>query len=65
MGKCKIAPPVIIFDRDMLQQQIVANIQTIKSLFKNCKKEFVDISIFHDFTFNGGMLLKHEGIIER
>ena len=35
MGKYKIAPPVITFDRDMLQSQKVANVLTIISSFKN------------------------------
>ena len=33
--KCKIGPPVITFDRDMLQPQRVANIYTLISSLKN------------------------------
>ena len=73
MRKCKIAPLVIAFDRGMLQPQKVADILNIISSFKNCQKEFADITILpnvlkwnlYDYGSSGGTLLKHQRITER
>ena len=52
MWECKVAPPVITFDIDMLQPQ------------KNSFHNTVDENLY-DFASNGGMLLNLQRFIEK